>query len=102
MKHIKKYNRKPEIGDYVLCSENDKNDDDLNIFIDNNIGKIINIMPATNNTMEYYYVVYNKVPANIDRIFVNDGRNMWLSEIKCWSKDKEELEAILNSNKYNL
>lgn len=29
MKHIKKYNRKPEIGDYVLCSENDKNDDDL-------------------------------------------------------------------------
>jgi nitrogen regulatory protein PII-like uncharacterized protein len=102
MKHIKKYKHKPEIGDYVLCSENDKSNDDLNIFIDNNIGKIINIISATKNTMEYYYVVYNKVPANIDGIFVNDGRNMWLSEIKYWSKDKEELEAILQVNKYNL
>jgi hypothetical protein len=101
MKYIKKFESnkdEPKIGDYVLTRSKSWNHHLVTIAnnkITNNIGKIINIGPKSAITnskiVKNYYVKHG----NQDWWFIRD-------EIIYWSENKEELELILQANKYNL
>ena len=101
-------NNEPELGDYVICNNNDRSDDleEINYFIDNNIGQIIN-----NKSIKYtgypYIVKYSNIPTEFSiytcyEYDTNDNIQFNRSEILYWSKNKEELESILNTNKFNI
>jgi len=101
MKHIKLFEEinqnvigswtlAPEVGDYVICDST--NFDLLKNLVKNNIGKLIQIEKVTRDD-DNYYIKYTEIENDI--VF-------WRSEILYWSKDKEELEAILTAQKYNL
>jgi len=98
---------KYHIGDFVICKETNRvgsNDPEIyNFFnfIDNNIGKIVDTDAAGFD----YIVKYKKIPKNIQNYFYrknNTSRGMSESEILYHSKNKEELETILFSKKYNI
>ena len=77
-------------------------------FIDNNIGLIINL--SNGYLSKIYSVAYDNVPKKLLPFFMFDyGRGTkkyYISvreeKIIKKSKDKEELEAYINSKKYNL
>jgi len=111
MKHVKEFETlklTPNLGDYVICHENESDydsatesseDDNCNTFINNNVGKIVSV----NYTKHFEYdVEYENIPANLQEYFRIDIREMSLKEILYCSNSKEELEMILNINKYNL
>ena len=84
---------KPEVGDYVICTYIDDSDDSrdyVNKFTSSHVGKIIEILID----IDYPYKVEYSNNNNI-MIFSD-------SEILYYSKDKEELESILQSNKFNI
>jgi len=92
----------PKIGDYVICEEISSSIE-LKKFIDNNIGYIIDQLSFNRFTVQY-----NNVPKNLF-IFFNEQmrssskcREMFLTEIQYWSKNKEELENILLTRKFNI
>jgi len=89
---------KPEIGDFVICNEDDSTSE-VTYFTSNNIGKYIKY----NYDIEYHYAIYYEdTPKDLGVYFSNGERNMTLDEIKYWSKNKEELEYIIKTNKFNL
>jgi len=106
MKYIKTYetlNDFPKNGDYVIC----KNDylyvatdrDDLNNFLKNNIGQIVDIQ-----NLKYSYIIkFNNVPTDIRDYFNTDYlRGFTRREILHYSKNKKDLELFINVNKFNL
>jgi len=116
MKYIKTFEELniglPEINDYVICEVGDisYNISNLNLFLNNNIGQIVNI----NKRFDIYQIAYQNIPDDISDMFIsnisnmfinkynNDVRNMRREDIKYWSANKEELETLLSTNKYNL
>ena len=120
MKYIKTYETviepefgdEPEVGDYVICEEFSVLGDfnDLIDYINSHIGKFIKYTEASDgaNQHDYPYLIeYENVP----EAFISNFRNglegetcraMRLSEIKYWSKNKENLEPLLKANNYNL
>lgn len=117
MKHIKNFkdikeSQLPEIGDYVICEdESIALDEETKEFISNNIGKIINIFTKgiTKGSKTIYIVKYENIPNIAKQWFglfsacdSDDTRQMDLSEIIKFSKNKEELEEYLVAKKYNL
>lgn len=108
MKHIKTYENtigKPKLGDYVICSENANYD--MHEFISKNIGKIVLTVYQPTNTVKYDYLVqYNNIPENLNIYFEDYGasnaRPMDIDEITEFSENRENLEFVLNANKYNL
>ena len=115
MKHIKIYEeinkKKPEIGDFVICEEDEKMCDDITVksFLSENIGRIVRYRDISDifNSEFTYVVKYKNVPENKKDFFVaspNIGycRSMSETEIKFWSKNKKEVEAYLAGNKYNI
>jgi hypothetical protein len=129
MKYLKTFenmNNTPQIGDYVVC-ERGKGwstiSEDFNNYILNNVGKIISPIKKDRITMSYinkgyHYVKYFNVPD----IFYWAGEeptekrtilNCWWDKENCAiliknndilysSKNIEDLEILLQSNKYNL
>ena len=109
MKYIKKYDdvnySKPEVGDYILIKSGSKFEDVEN-FIDYNIGKIVKLNEFL------VHVVYKDVPSIIRSYFLDNIYDFsdeyeylydfYLWKIVAFSKNKEDLELILNSNKYNM
>jgi hypothetical protein len=104
MKHIKTYeslteDREPQVGDYVICQYYDVSDKDeeQDAFVATHIGKIISIIDE-----ETY-------PYNVKFIAINSEietgthkRRFRRREIKYYSPNIEDLELIMNANKYNL
>jgi len=88
----------PEIGDWVLCGE-ESSDDEISIFVLNNVGQYIK---NDNNSYYPYVIYYYNVPKNLYDFFRNNERNMKLSEIQYCSKNKEYLEQIIKTRKFNL
>ena len=92
-------------GDYVLC-------EDIGIhilpalseFIGNNVGEIV----KNDAIIKYSYMVkYENIPSKLKRFFTystkqENCRGMDTSEIKYYSKNKEELKIFIDSKKYNL
>lgn len=115
---IEKHNdSKPKVGDWCICKENlsltIEEEVEVDNFLNTNVGEII----AIRN--DDYLVKYTNIPKSLISWFTFfwkgvekmkytmpvDGigcRRMNISEIKYWNKDKEELEIMINANKYNL
>jgi len=93
----------PKIGDYVICKDSES-DTTFNDFIDNNIGKIVNII---RDDMPFD-VEYENIPPIIKKHFGFNGngninnRPMRRREILFHSPNKEEVEQYLTNTKYNL
>ena len=114
MKHIKKFDSKkdsskkeePQIGDYVICEEplTIHIFEELNRFISSNIGQIVQI---DDELPDRYFIQYLNIPENLKLFFkylkkITNCRAMRRKNIIYWSRNKEDLEVILSSNKYNL
>jgi len=111
MKHLKIYEKyyKLEIGDYVICWDYYlRNNDDyknINDFLKNNVGQIIDITNKLTTGVENYVVQYDNIPYNLNKYttsFYKSSIPMTSKDILQYSKDKSELEIMINSNKYNL
>ena len=99
---------KPQVGDYVICEEENFNKNPVKKYVNENIGKIIKIHSP--NSILWFLIEYDidfiTCGFDIDKFQLEEDpigcRNMNRDEIKYWSKDKEELESILSAKKYNL
>ena len=80
----------PKVGDYVICRTEFNND--LNLFLDNNIGEIIAI---DFDFYESYQIYFNDIPESVSIPFSRDN-------IIYWTNDKYELELKLQANKFNI
>jgi len=93
----------PEVGDYVICGGKfliGSHKLFRNAVI-NNIGKIINYDSTYKYTINYNY----KFGGNINYYTNLEGDNNYYTnseDILYWSKDKKELEQILQANKFNI
>ena len=123
MKYIKTFenlNGEPKIGDYVICKEDfsifvDVDDDvDFLYFLNNNIGQCVNIIKTQLN-YNNFIIKYDNIPPKLKKYFTFDDktgkktiykmtncRRMSENEIFVFSPDKEYLETIIATNKYNL
>jgi len=117
MKYLKTYEvlnqDELQIGDYVICEElYDSTDEDSTTVFNitySNVGKYIKHI---DNTEYCYLIKYDKsiIPNHLKMFFSHDGstchRKMSREEIKYYSKNKKELEDMIDvlnqTNKYNL
>jgi hypothetical protein len=91
MKYLKKFETKhrlPEVGDYVIITDLILREKEQN-----KIGKITH---RYDNSYSFYNSPFYDVILN------GEERFFGLENIQDWSDNKEELEIILNINKYNL
>jgi len=104
MKYLKTYEdlqQIPQVGDYVLCK--DYITSDIETRIDSNIGKISNY----DDINEYYTIIYDSKYKN-SILYKKTGGNGYMRRgirqhsIIMWSKNKEDIEAYIQSKKYNL
>ena len=127
MKYIKTYekmNNNPEIGDYVICNDQTQIPDDIQNFIQTNIGQIIDYEKFDTSSGRRndnpYCVKYENVPEEYCKynVFLTDVKmaNLIKFDLKPTeavryfnkyefvhiSKDKEYLETFLIAKKYNL
>ena len=101
MKYLKTYervNKKPQIGDYVVITAGLTFSEELEEYIENNVGQII----MKSGQICNYLVKYD----DPDRlIYFNEPEGSYwtsISHILFYSSNKEECEAFLSSKKYNL
>jgi hypothetical protein len=96
-KIFEKKERKYNIGDYVICQE-DNIPNTFRNFLSNNIGIITGYVAS-----HTYRVEFDEVPENYAHWFDKDkGRPMNNSEIQYSSTNKEDLEKYIYANKFNL
>jgi len=100
----------PRLGDYVICSYDDCSYEDMNMhgysldektFIRDKIGKVIKI----DRYNDYpYYVSYDNIPEHLSNGDIDGEDFIYISRdaVKYWSKDKKELDMILNTKKFNI
>ena len=112
MKHLKYFEYRktgnPKIVDYVICYEyrsDDSHFDNYNRLMNSEVGELIDI-DTRNGHNDKYVVRFDNIPETIGTGFLDrdyDSAIKFLrSEIKYFSKNKSELEAIFAANKYNL
>jgi len=116
----------PEVGDYVLChlEEDDSNEQKITSnFLNKNIGILVKIDKNKDKFEVYdnykvkfdeefdYYSQWNNLAISFDNNLssvefdddhVNNVASFYLDEIDHWSKNKEDLEHIVQAKKYNL
>lgn len=105
-KIFEKLNELPKIGDYVLLNT-EEYEDSAKIwreFISIQIGKIIKIKTEHGGISDIYEIKFENAPDNIQEYFLRSDNtiSVRIERFKYWSSDKNELESILNSKKYNL
>lgn len=113
MKYIKTYesiNKEPKIGDWVIVKDLDfepKYNDELSKCV----GKIIDLKENEYkedliNTYSVrsspYFVEFEKLPKSIKSQFKHNIRTFYKNEILFCSDNKEDLEAMIAAQKYNL
>jgi len=95
----------PEVGDYVIAESNDFLTD-LNEFTKNRIGKLYNIFKPLYADDLSYTIIYDNIPKELDfykfKIYDEEAISLNIEDIKYWSKNKEDLEKVLMTNKYNI
>lgn len=100
----------PGLHDWVLC-DRDPGRPEINDYIKNNMGVIMNIDANFYKKEKYYIVKFYDIPKNIIDFFYFVGitKGKWegcidvrVKDIIYWSKDKEDVEERINANKYNL
>jgi len=116
MKYLKTFEnikKSLNLGDYVICEEipsnglEKRNFKDVIEFERYNIGKYVKSING--NGKFKYAIYYDNIPQKFkDKFFMREGdidkycRVMSRKEIIFNSKNKEELEAIINANKFNI
>lgn len=110
-KIYEKLENKPELGDYVIVSIisdliQTYNDDEQD-FIENHIGKIVEIIkyPSTIYYAVEYDIPKDFVPYPYYRTKYSGWKSAWQFErkdLKYISKNKEDLIPIIDAKKYNL
>lgn len=101
-KIFEKLNELPKIGDYVLLDINNYTSSPKiwQDFIKNNIGEIVEIDTEHGGLSFIYKVKFENIPENVkDTFFIHYD---YINSFLYWSSDKNELEMILNTKKYNL
>jgi hypothetical protein len=96
--YIKQYEAKiikPQIGDYIICNIQDSLQTELRKELNQSIGKIIDI--DYNNLFGCYTVEFQNV---LD--YGHYDIPLSTKEIIHFSPNKNDLETILQANKYNL
>ena len=97
---------KPEIGDFVVVKETHREElpEDLNNFLDNNIGELVFISDVYHKM--WFYVKYNNIPKTLETWFENDvevdTRDFTIDEIIYWSEKKEDLKAFIKGKQFDL
>jgi len=106
MKYLKTYENlnKPEVGDWVYAIEDESVGDNIIEYIKTHIG-ILTTNEDDYHRYDYdskrYWVSYSYYPDD-DRPKAIDLWWFYKNQIKFWSKDKEEVEAYMVAQKYNL
>ena len=97
----------PTVGDWVVCREESQSNNSLiNVFLSENIGKIVEI--TTEGTI--YIVEYDfwSIPVEIYEDFFEDENKLqfFKREILYFTSDKKECEEkrelFMDTNKYNI
>jgi hypothetical protein len=99
-------NGQPNQGDYVILDAEDK-DKEFGEFVSNNVGKIIQIGREHGGNGKVFLVKWENIPERLKyeqrNFFYKDGtRECTAQHFKYWSDNKEELETLINAEKYNL
>ena len=100
----------PQMSDYVICKEDFI--DNVDDFLSTHIGQIVSNKKdeINNNCFRLDFMIqynYLSIPKNIRKHFISkknkrNCRSMRKDEIIHFSKNREELEALLRIKKYNL
>ena len=107
IKTFEAFKQEPKVGDYVICAlnhtYNSRLEEYIN-FISVNIGRVIKI---NLNTQFKFKVKYNDTDYQKSRNpnnpnYPNNPSNWSLKGILFFSSNKEEMEIIIQANKYNL
>ena len=86
-----------KIGYYVILTYSTSSNPSYSNFFKNNIGQITKMYyPGA-----WFDVKFDNIPTEIEK-FIEKRMNFNTADIKYISKDKQELEAILIANKYNI
>ena len=97
----------PKSADYVICEiifgDTGYANDKLQDFLTNNVGQIVAVK---DNYTHNYYVKYDVLPKKLKRHiqpgYTDNIITFRKRSIKYFSEDKEYLEAILATKKYNI
>jgi len=104
-KKFESINIQPKVGDYVIADRASYIDNIRNDVFHISVGKLINIYESIYEVEyilpRYIFMMYGFENKTRNGIHYSTF-NFRLNDIKYNSKDKEELEAILASKKYNL
>jgi hypothetical protein len=115
MKYLKTYEKiftfgVPEPGDWVIIDYSSSISSPIDNFVKNNVGQIIGTgfwgyEDVNGNEQEVltFEIEYFNIPIHLKKHFIAGGSiEVERKNIKSWSKNKEELELIINAEKYNL
>jgi hypothetical protein len=117
MKYIKLFESKylPKIGEYVLLKHMDYGFEELNDFLTHNIAQIVefedgwNVEPDKRCIIEFEEIsedimnlAYPIMGKMIGEDFVSNAMDVDVDDIRAHSSNIEDLEYILNAEKYNL
>lgn len=110
MRYIKTYeqNIELEVGDYVIIDYGLEGT--VKDFLVNSIGKLVEILPPELKYGKFenpYLIRYENIPPNTMPVFIKltdtiGDKRVSKKQIKHSSKNKEDLEVILNANKFNI
>jgi hypothetical protein len=100
----------PNLGDYVILFPKNGSSEALSVynkFISENVGEIVEIRREHGGTGYIYFVKFENIPEILSFSHTNYFRKNNTSDyttqhFRYWSENKEELEAILSAEKYNL
>jgi hypothetical protein len=95
----------PNLGDYVILMALPGSD--FYKFVNFNVGKIIKIAREHGGRGYNFTVEYENIPKILsfheqNYFYTDNTRKCTTQEFKYWSDNKEELETLINAEKYNL
>ena len=98
----KEIKSEPKVGDYVICSCGDIGEfDKYNDFIKDKIGKIVKYYDGGKYS---YFITFDNIPGDLWNNIIDNERIIVFKreEIIYWNSDKDTIESIINSKKFNI
>jgi len=86
----------PGVDDYVICENYENYIDSWNKVISKTIGRIVRIDIADSYTVLYVPPIFDAKGE------IHTTYNFLIEDIKYWSKDKQDLQEILDAEKFGL
>ena len=101
-------NTLPKVGDYVFINTHDdyqlQASKNYESFLKNNIGQIIDSEIEHGGISIIYKIKFENIPDDIQSRYFGkyNYKKFRIESFKYWSSDKNELEVMMNTEKYNL